>query len=477
DGAETDLDLGHYERFTSAVLSQNNNMTSGRIYQRVIEKERNGDYLGATVQVIPHVTNEIKKRILIAAEDCDICIVEVGGTVGDIEALAFLEAIRQMAKEVGRENVLYIHLTLVPYLAAAGEVKTKPTQHSVKELRSIGIQPDILICRAIEPLTDSVKDKIALFSNVEVDQVFTSADVATLYQLPISLYEEGLDDKIAELLNIWSRAPMLDRWKKIVKKVQNPKVKVHIAIVGKYVDLADAYKSLHEALIHGGIANTARVHLDYIDSEAIESDPSLLESLKNADGVLVPGGFGTRGIEGKISAIKVARENDIPFFGICLGLQVAMIEFARNKAKIKDANSEEFDENSKHQIIHFMEDQKDITRKGGTMRLGAYPCILKEGTIAAGLYDAKEISERHRHRYEVNNAYIEKLEAAGMVISGTSPDGSLVEMIELTDHPYFVACQFHPEFKSKPFAPHPLFAGFVKASLENKNKKDEAQDA
>jgi CTP synthase len=465
DGAETDLDLGHYERFTSTETSQRNNYTSGRIYQHVIEKERRGDYLGATVQVIPHITDEIKSVVIDAAEGSDVCIVEIGGTVGDIESLPFLEAIRQLPYDVGRDNVVYVHLTLVPYLKTAGEVKTKPTQHSVKELREIGITPHVLLCRCEKPLESSVKQKIALFGSVDIDCVFSCADVESIYRLPLELSHEGLDDKLAEILNIWSRAPTLERWQRIVERQKNPKTEVRIAIVGKYVDLTDSYKSLHEALIHGGIANDCRVSLDYIDSEALEQDASLMARVREADAVLVPGGFGNRGIEGKIAAIREARERQIPFFGICLGLQLAVVEYARHVVGLSQANSQELSSDTPDPVIHMMEAQRGLTRKGGTMRLGAYPCRLGEDTLARRLYDATEVSERHRHRFEVNNAYREVLAKAGLVFSGLSPQGDLVEMIELPRHPWFVGCQFHPEFKSKPFAPHPLFAGFVAAAI------------
>ncbi len=465
DGAETDLDLGHYERFTQAHLSQRSNCTSGRIYQRVIEKERRGDYLGATVQVIPHITDEIKEVILAAAEDHDLLICEIGGTVGDIESLPFLEAIRQIKYDVDRQDTLYMHLTLVPYIKTAGEVKTKPTQHSVKELREIGIYPDILLCRCEQSLERPVKDKIALFSSVGVDCVFSAADVDCIYKLPIELHREGLDNKVAEILNIWSRAPTLERWQRIVDKIINPQAEVRIAVVGKYIELADAYKSLHEALIHGGLANDAKVRLEYVDSEALTHDSQLLETLSGVDGILVPGGFGERGVEGKILAVTKAREKKIPFFGICLGLQVAVIEYARHVAGLKQASSHEFSPQGSELVINIMEGQKSVTRKGGTMRLGAYPCTLQAGTLAQKMYDQTEISERHRHRYEVNNVYRDKLVKNGLTISGTSPDNLLVEMIEIQDHPWFLACQFHPEFKSKPYAPHPLFEGFVAAAI------------
>ncbi len=473
DGAETDLDLGHYERFTTATMAQRNNFTAGRIYQQVIAKERRGDYLGGTVQVIPHITDEIKAAVMQAAEDCDICMVEIGGTVGDIESLPFLEAIRQIPYDVGREHVLYIHMTLVPYLKTAGEVKTKPTQHSVKELREIGIIPDILLCRCERPLEQSVKEKIALFGSVHVDSVFSVVDVPLIYQLPIELHREGLDDKIAEILNIWSRAPGLDRWHRIVDKLENPKEEVKIAVVGKYVDLVDSYKSLHEALIHGGIANDCRVHLDYVDSEDLESDEATMQRVSLADGILVPGGFGERGIEGKVASIQQARTRGIPFFGICLGLQAAVIEYARNVAGLEDAHSQEFDADSKQIVIGLMEGQKNLTSKGGTMRLGAYPCKLKAGTLARRLYQTDEISERHRHRFEVSNEYRQTLADKGLTFAGTSPDDSLVEMIEIDDHPWFIGCQFHPEFKSKPFKPHPLFSGFIAAAVQQRRRREQ----
>jgi CTP synthase len=466
DGAETDLDLGHYERFTTAKMSQVNNCTTGRIYQRVIEKERRGDYLGATIQVIPHVTDEIKSVILAAANDADICIVEIGGTVGDIESLPVFEGLRHIPPTLGKAHVLDVHVTLVPFLKTAGEVKTKPTQHSVKELREIGISPDIILCRCAEPLARNVKDKIALFGNVGVDAVFSAVDVPIIYQLPIELHREGLDDKIAEILNIWSRAPALERWQRVVDALSSARESVQIAIVGKYVHLTDAYKSLHEALIHGALANECKLQLHYVDSEALEKDPHAIAVVKNAHGVLVPGGFGSRGIEGKIAAIEAARTGQIPFFGICLGMQLAVVEFARNVANLAKANSEEFDPATPHAVIGLMADQKQIKNKGGTMRLGAYACKLSPGSIAQRLYRVADITERHRHRFEVNNAYRDMLAQAGLKVAGTSPDDHLVEMIELAGHPYYVGCQFHPEFKSKPFAPHPLFIGFVAAARE-----------
>jgi CTP synthase len=464
DGAETDLDLGHYERFLSQRTSRLNNATSGQIYQTVIQKERRGDYLGGTVQVIPHVTEEIKARILECAANVDVIIVEIGGTVGDIESLPFLEAVRQLRFEMGHQNAISVHVTLVPYIGAAGEMKTKPTQHSVMKLREIGIQPDILICRSSRPMSAALKQKLALFTNVAPDAVFSAEDVSCIYELPIRLHKQGVDEKIAELLNIWSRAPELTGWEQVVERMKSPLNEVEIALVGKYVDLVESYKSLNEAIMHGGIANNCRVNLRHVDSEEIERKG--LACLESADGILVAPGFGTRGTEGKILAAKFARERNIPYFGICLGMQIATIEFARHVAGLKGANSTEFEPEPPHPVIDYMPDQRDITEKGATMRLGAWPCVLAPGTRAEAAYETKEISERHRHRYEVNNAYRERLMAAGLVISGTSPDQRLVEMIELPDHPYFVGCQFHPEFKSRPQAPHPLFRSFIAAANE-----------
>ena len=467
DGAETDLDLGHYERFTRARLSVRNNFTTGQVYDTVIGKERRGDYLGGTVQVIPHITDEIKRRIRDAAQGADIAIVEVGGTVGDIESLPFLEAIRQFRAEAGARNVLYIHLTLVPYIAAAGELKTKPTQHSVNELRRIGIQPEILICRTDRMLPSDIKEKIALFCNVDRDAVITAKDVDNIYEVPLNFHQEGLDEKVVELLNIWTGRPKLDAWQRIVEVLRFPKDTVRIALVGKYVDLKESYKSLSEALVHGGIGNHCRVELEYVDSEEIETE-GIPDVLREADGILVPGGFGQRGTEGKVQAIRYARENAVPFFGICLGMQLAVVEFARNVCGLEGAGSSEFDESCPHPVIDLMPDQKGVTQKGGTMRLGAYPCRLQEGTRAFEAYGRKEISERHRHRYEVNNAYRDLLQEHGMVLAGLSPDGSLVEMVEIPDHPWFVGCQFHPEFKSRPMEPHPLFEAFIRESLRRK---------
>jgi CTP synthase len=467
DGAETDLDLGHYERFISATLTTLNSTSAGRIYSSVLENERRGDYLGKTVQVIPHVTEEIKKSIRACAEGHDLLIVEVGGTVGDIESLPFLEAIRQMGLEEGKENALYVHCSYLPYIAAAGELKTKPTQHSVKELRSIGIQPDVLILRSDRPTPIDEKRKISLFCNVPVEAVISCPDLDTIYRVPLMLRSEGLDDIVTDRLNIWSRAPQLERWEGIVEAFENPDREVNIAIVGKYVDLVESYKSINEAFIHCGIAHRARVKMVHVDAEEIEQKGAA-SVLGDADGILVPGGFGERGSEGKVLAVQYARENKVPFFGICLGLQIAVMEYARNVAGIEGATSEEFDEKAEHRVIHIMEHQRGITKKGATMRLGAYPCELVEGSLARKVYDAESISERHRHRLEVNNAYRERLEKAGLKFSGLSPDGELVEMIELEEHPYFIACQFHPEFLSRPWRAHPLFSELVVASLSRR---------
>ncbi len=471
DGAETDLDLGHYERFTTAVMSKGNNLTTGRVYYDVINKERRGEYLGKTVQVIPHITDEIKNFVLEKARTVDIAIVEIGGTVGDIESLPFMEAIRQLKVELGPTNSVYVHVTLVPYIAAAGELKTKPTQHSVKSLREIGIQPDILLCRTERPMSLEQRSKIGLFCNVPAEAVVEAMDVSCIYELPIALKSQGLDELLARQLNIWSRASDLSGWSEVVSRIQNPEKEVTIGVVGKYVNLRDSYKSLNEALIHGGIAGNCRVRLVHISSEEIEQQEasSIEKMFSSIDGLLIPGGFGDRGTEGKISAIKYAREKGIPFFGICLGLQLAVIEYARNKAGLKDANSSELNPNTPHPVVHLMETQENVSDKGATMRLGAYPCVLNENSKAYAAYGIKEISERHRHRYEVNNQYREKLEDAGLKLSGVSPDGKLVEMVEVENHPYFVACQFHPEFKSKPMEPHPLFAAFIHAALAKRS--------
>ncbi|MFH0810895.1 MAG: CTP synthase [Pseudomonadota bacterium] len=485
DGAETDLDLGHYERYTHAVLSQRNNFTSGRIYYSVITKERRGDYLGGTVQVIPHITDEIKQSVLSVANDADIAIIEIGGTVGDIEGLPFLEAIRQMRIDLGRENTLYIHLTLVPYIKAAGEVKTKPTQHSVRELREIGIQPDIILCRTEQMLGIEIKRKISLFCNVEPEAVINACDVRSIYEVPLLFHQEGLDGKIVEKLNIWTREPRLDEWEELVRRLRNPERTVRIAIVGKYIDLKESYKSLNEALTHGGVANGAEVILDFIDSEKVGGAPALRQ-LAKADGVLVPGGFGSRGIEGKIKAIRYAREHRVPYFGICLGMQMAVVEFARNVAGLRGAHSTEFDPPVKYPVIYLMKEWFDYRTQslqrrdeqsnlGGTMRLGAYPCVLGSPSLALEAYDQAEISERHRHRYEFNNEFLEQLRQAGLRATGLSPDGSLVEIIEIADHPWFLGCQFHPEFKSRPMDAHPLFREFIKAALAYHERRPKPQ--
>ena len=485
DGAETDLDLGHYERYLDVSLSQRNNTTSGRIYYNVINKERRGDYLGGTVQVIPHITDEIKRTILSLTEGDnppDVAIIEIGGTVGDIEGLPFLEAIRQLRSDIGRNNCLNIHLTLVPYLHAAGEYKTKPTQHSVKELLSIGIQPDIILCRCEQTIPSELKKKIALFCNVDEDAVFTSVDVKNVYGVPLKFYEEGFDQKVAIMMRLPARNADLSGWIKLMNDFDEAaKNKVTIAIVGKYVDLKEAYKSLHEALVHAGVANHVSVNLKYVNSEEVTAY-NAAETFKGCDGILVPGGFGYRGVEGKIEAIRYAREHKVPFFGICLGMQCAVIEFARHVAGLSKANSEEFDPLTDEKVIYLMTEWYDFRKnsvevrdeasnKGGTLRLGAYPCALLPGTKAAEAYKQEEISERHRHRYEFNNAFRETLSQHGMVFSGTSPDGTLVEIVELPDHPWFVGCQFHPEFKSRPMHAHPLFKDFIAAAIKQSKKK------
>ena len=464
DGAETDLDLGHYERFVETRMSRRNNCTTGQIYDTVIQKERRGDYLGATVQVIPHITDEIKRRILLAAEDADLLIVEVGGTVGDIESLPFLEAIREFRWDLGRENVLYAHVTLVPFIRTAAEVKTKPTQHSVKELTGLGIQPDVLLCRCDRPLDKKVKAKIAHFCNVEEDCVIAAADVESIYEVPLRFHEEGFDQRVVQKLNIWTGQPNLTKWRRIVKTAQNPKLTLNVAVVGKYVDTVDSYKSLHEAIAHGAIANEAKVVVDYVDSEELEKQ-NVSERLAKADAIIVPGGFGNRGTEGKISAVRYARENGVPILGICFGLHMMVIEAARNLLGLKRANSTEIAPDSPDQVIHIMESQKDVAKKGGTMRLGAWPCAIKPGTLALSLYRKARISERHRHRYEVNNGYRAQLEKAGLIATGISPDDRLVEIMELKGHPWFLGCQFHPELKSRPLDPHPLFRGLIKAAV------------
>jgi CTP synthase len=463
DGAETDLDLGHYERFTSLTLSRSSNFTTGQVYLRVIENEREGKYLGKTVQVVPHITNEIKRRILIAAEGADLLIGEIGGTVGDIESLPFVESIRQFAQDVGPENVLFVHLVLLPYINAAGELKTKPAQHSVKELRSLGLFPNMIICRSDREIEQEVLDKLSLFCNVPKDHVFHSIDVDSIYKVPLKFHQQGLDEKVTELLGMWTARPNTKDLDKVVYNWEHPLREVKIGIVGKYTDLIESYKSLDEALQHGAIENQLKLNPVYIDAEELEDDSKRQEILSEIHGILVPGGFGERGTEGKIKAIQFARENKIPFFGICLGMQLAMIEFARNVAGVKDATSEEFSESGSH-VIHYMPGQTRDGSKGGSMRLGAYDCQLQKGTMANKIYGSNEISERHRHRLEVNNEYINKIKAHGMVISGVNEKLNLVEVIELKDHPYFIACQYHPEFKSRPYDPHPLFKTFIEAS-------------
>lgn len=480
DGAETDLDMGHYERYTNAVMAQKNNYTSGRIYYSVITKERRGEYLGGTVQVIPHITNEIKEAILQLDGSVDVAIIEIGGTVGDIEGLPFIEAIRQLRGDLGRENTLYIHLTYVPYIKTAGEVKTKPTQHSVRELRADGIQPDILVCRTEVPLSDDLKAKIGLFCSLPKDAVITGIDVESIYEVPLYLHKEGLDTKILELLNIWTGKPNIKPWEELVHKIKNPKQTVTIAIPGKYVDLTESYKSLHESLVHGGLANDAKVELRYINAEDLEGD-NPAELLAGCHGILVPGGFGSRGVAGKIRAITHAREQRIPFFGICLGMQLAVIEYARHMAGLPQANSTELDLTTPDPVIYLIKEWFDYrsgkmqvrdesSEMGGTLRLGAYPCQLRDETLAKAAYAVEEISERHRHRYEFNNDYRQRLEDKGLVISGTSPDNNLVEIVEIAEHPWFLGCQFHPEFKSKPMRPHPLFRDFITAALKYKGQ-------
>jgi CTP synthase len=478
DGAETDLDLGHYERFTSTRMSQKNNFTSGRIYYNVLLKERRGDYLGDTVQVVPHITDEIKNAIKEVAGDYDVVIVEIGGTIGDIESLPFLEAIRQFRYDAGRENVIYVHLTLVPFINTAGELKSKPTQHSVKELRAIGIQPDILICRTDRPLSQSIKRKIALHCNLDIDAVIAAVDVESIYEVPIVLHEEGIDQLVVNRLSLKTKEPDLSTWAQVVKKIKEPDDGVNIAIVGKYVGLKDSYKSLMEALIHGGIANRVTVNIQWVEAEEIERDGPE-RYFEDVDGILVPGGFGERGIEGKIEAVRYARVKKIPFLGICLGMQCAVIEFARNVAKMNNANSTEFDKNTSFPVIYLIEEWYDFrnqtvqTRdlnsdKGGTMRLGEYPCIIEKETNAYQAYRTDEIKERHRHRYEFNNTYKDDLQSKGLIISGTSPDKQLVEIVEIREHPWFFGCQFHPEFKSRPLDPHPVFKAFIGAAFKEK---------
>lgn len=478
DGGETDLDLGNYERFVDVNLKADNNITTGKVYWSVLSRERKGDYLGKTVQVIPHITNEIKDRIKNIGKESDITIVEIGGTVGDIESLPFLEAIRQFKKDVGRDNVLYIHVSLLPFIKTAGEIKTKPTQHSVKELRGIGIQPDILVCRTEIPMSEKTREKLALFCDVEKEAVIEAKDARTIYEVPLNLEKEGIGKLIAKKLKldeINNAEPDLKEWRAMVDRIINPLNEITIGIVGKYVILKDAYMSIMEALVHAGAKNDTKVNIEWISSEELENDTyeEILDNYREnelLDGILIPGGFGERGVDGKVNAVKYARENKIPFLGICLGMQCAVIEFARNVCNLKNANSTEFDEETPYPVIDLLPEQREIEEKGGTMRLGAYPAVLKEGTLAHKLYGKTEVNERHRHRYEVNPEYHKILEENGLVISGTSPDGKLAEFVELPNHPYFIATQAHPEFKSRPNKPHPLFDGLVKASLKNKNK-------
>ncbi|HUK56820.1 MAG TPA: CTP synthase [Nitrospiria bacterium] len=470
DGAETDLDLGHYERFTSVTMSQKNNSTAGKIYYNVITKERRGDYLGGTVQVVPHVTDEIKQAIRNVADGVDVVIVEIGGTVGDIESLPFLEAIRQFPFDVGRENVLYIHVTLVPFIKAADELKTKPTQHSVNKLREIGIQPNVLLCRTDRQLSIDVKKKIALFSNLEKEAVITAKDVDTIYEVPLAFHQEGLDERIVQQLHLNSNPPELAQWAELVERIRHPKHRTRIALVGKYIELKESYKSLCEALTHGGIPHHCGVEVMWVDAEEIERKGAE-HFLEKGDGVLIPGGFGNRGIEGKIQAIRYARESRKPFLGICLGMQCAVIEFGRNVAGFKDANSSEFDPKTLHPVIDLIPSQKETEAKGGTMRLGAYPCELTKDSLAYRAYQSDRVEERHRHRYEFNNRYLETFKTAGMTFSGLYPKEQLVEIIELQGHPWFLATQFHPEFRSRPTAPHPIFREFIKAALTASQNK------
>lgn len=463
DGAETDLDLGHYERFTSLKLTKENNFTTGKVYLQVIENEREGKYLGKTVQVVPHITDEIKRRIHVAAKDCDLLIGEIGGTVGDIESLPFMESIRQFALDVGKENVLFLHLVLVPYVAAAGELKSKPAQHSVKEMRSIGLFPDVIICRADREIDTSILEKISLFCNVPKQNVFQSIDLDLIYKVPKAFHDQGLDKRVTELLGMWTAEPKMDEINKVIFNAENPIKEVNIGIVGKYTELIESYKSLDEALRHAAIANQVKLNRIYIDAEDLEKGVKT-DLLEKVDGILVPGGFGSRGTEGKIKAIQFAREKKKPFFGICLGLQLSVIEFARNVVGIKDATSMEFTDSGSH-LVHYMTGQKEA-QKGGSMRLGAYDCSFTPGSLGEKVYGSAKITERHRHRLEVNNEFVKQLTDKGLVVSGKNPALNLVEVIELNDHPYFIACQYHPEFKSRPFQPHPLFASFVKASAK-----------
>jgi CTP synthase len=474
DGAETDLDLGHYERFIDRALSQTNNVTTGRIYLNVITKERRGEFLGSTVQVIPHITDEIKAAMKRIAPDNDVVIVEIGGTVGDIESLPFLEAIRQFRQEVGRDNALFIHLTLVPFIAAAGEVKTKPTQHSVRELMEIGIQPDILICRTERPLSEDTKRKIALFCNVEFGAVIESRDVPTIYQIPLVFHEQGMDARVIQRLNLETPEPDLSAWRAMVQRIIAPRTRVRIAVVGKYTEFVDSYKSVHEALIHGGIANDVGVDISWVGSDTFTDATTARTTLAAFDGLLVPGGFGVRGVDGMVEAIRSARETRLPFLGICLGMQVAIVEFARNVIKLDDSNSSEFAPECDNAVVSLMEEQQHVTDMGGTMRLGAYVCRLARGSRAAEVYGVPEVKERHRHRYEVSNQYRDAFVEHGLRLCGLSPDGSLVEMIELPDHPWFIGCQFHPELRSRPTRPHPLFAGLIAAAVKHARTRTKA---
>ena len=473
DGAETDLDLGHYERFTHARLTRDNNLTTGRIYEQIITKERRGDYLGKTVQVIPHVTNEIKNAMRKVAVDCDATIVEIGGTVGDIESQPFLEAIRQMRQELGRENTVFVHVTLVPWISAAQELKTKPTQHSVKEMLSIGIQPDILLCRSDRPLSREIKEKIALFCNLEERAVITAKDVASIYEVPLWFHQEGVDALALKYLHLQTREPDLSKWRDLLHRCYHPKDEVNIAIVGKYVEYEDSYKSLKEALTHGALLSNLKLKLTWIEAEGLETERYHAQ-LDGFDGILVPGGFGKRGIEGMLNAIRYAREQRVPYFGICLGMQAACMEFARNVCGLHTANSSEFDPATSHRIIYKLRELTGVEEMGGTMRLGAWACSMKPDSVAAAAYGTSLISERHRHRYEFNREYEALLTGAGLRITGTTPDETYVEIIEVPDHPYFVACQFHPEFKSKPLEPHPLFAAFIEASYKSRQRTREA---
>ena len=467
DGAETDLDLGHYERFTDVNLNKNCSVTSGKIYQSVLNKERRGDYLGKTVQVIPHVTNEIKEKIYSFDGKADIVITEIGGTIGDIEGLAFIEAIRQVGLEKNPEDVLYVHVTLLPYISGSNELKSKPTQHSVKELQSFGIKPDILVCRSEVDIPEEIRGKLALFCNVRPENVIPNLTAENLYAVPLMLENQGLAKAVCRQLHLERVEPKNEEWEKLIDDIRNLNGEVNIALVGKYMQLQDSYLSVAESLRHGGFANGVKVNVGFIDSETI-TENTVGKVLKEYDGILVPGGFGNRGIDGKIAAIKYARENNIPFLGICLGMQMAVVEFCRNVLNIKDANSAEFSSTTENPVIHIMENQKDVTEKGGTMRLGAYPCTIKKDTLAYEIYGTESISERHRHRFEYNNDYKERLEKSGLICSGTSPDGTLVEIVEYRNHPFFIAGQFHPEFKSRPDRPAPLFRGLIKAAKENK---------